>query len=382
MAALRARLFALSIPFKLTFTHAMAKRSDCDSLILELDDGTCRGYGEGLLREYVNGPAASCTDLRSVAERIQEIIEQFQNHRDPTVNIHSLRNTVLNTVWSSGDLPLVSAVEGAFLDLLCQREEKDIYELLGKQPRRQEVVYGGIIPILPDKALDMMVRGYLQHKIPCIRLKLSHDIEYNRRVLAIVRGAAGDDFDVRVDVNCAWDQDEAAAHLGLLMKNRISLVEEPLGPDRPGMKELAQKSEEYGVSYVADESAVTSGDIDAVIEDRSFSMINIRLAKNGGILRSLAIAEKADAAGLRYQLGCHVGETGISSVTGRIAGSLMEDPVYIDGSFDEYILADNITTRSFSFGIGGKAPIVRGNGIGYRIDPEKLKLYSMDVLSP
>ena len=40
---------------------------------------------------------------------------------------------------------------------------------------------------------------------------------------------------------------------------------------------------------------------------KTFGMINIRLAKNGGLLKALDMAETAAKAGLDYMCGCHVG---------------------------------------------------------------------------
>ncbi|MDY7027770.1 MAG: enolase C-terminal domain-like protein [Spirochaetota bacterium] len=392
MNDLQIRLHFLSIPFKLTFTHSQAKRSDCDSIIVEVNDGTHRGFGEAILREYVNGPDAIVSDPGAAGDRMRAIFETFGGSSGagggraagsggPSspdgIGMQTLRKVLLNTPWKNGDLPLVSAAEAAVLDLLCKRENRDIYALLDIQPRRETLTYGGVLPILSKEAIRVMLERYMKHGIRYIRLKLSQSIDHNRSILPLVRTIVGEEFDVRVDVNCAWSVDDAVAHLDLLQENGIRLVEEPLGPDRAGMFELNKQAATRGISFVADESAVSFQDVDAIIGDGSFSMLNIRLAKNGGILRSLAIAEKAAAAGLRYQLGAHVGETGISSVTGRIAASLMSDPVYIDGSFDEYILADNITARSYSFGIGGEAKIIRNEGIGYEVDPEKLEKYSL-----
>jgi muconate cycloisomerase len=85
----------------------------------------------------------------------------------------------------------------------------------------------------------------------------------------------------------------------------------------------------------------------------------------------------ARQVGLDLQAGCHVGETGILSAIGRAAASLMPDAVYVDGSYDGYILSGNITTESFTFGRGGKAPVLRGHRLGYEVDESKLKEYAL-----
>ncbi|MGC9312317.1 MAG: hypothetical protein ACP5IA_06455, partial [Sediminispirochaetaceae bacterium] len=77
MNDLHIRLHFLSIPFKLTFTHSQAKRSDCDSIIVEVDDGSHRGFGEAILREYVNGPEAIVSDPGAAGDRMKAIFAAF-----------------------------------------------------------------------------------------------------------------------------------------------------------------------------------------------------------------------------------------------------------------------------------------------------------------
>ena len=56
MTKISSRLYKLAIPFNLTFSHSEARRSVCDSRIVELGAGSHRGYGEIILRSYVNDP--------------------------------------------------------------------------------------------------------------------------------------------------------------------------------------------------------------------------------------------------------------------------------------------------------------------------------------
>ena len=89
-------------------------------------------------------------------------------------------------------------------------------------------------------------------------------------------------------------------------------------------------------------------------------------------MRSLKLEEAATARGVTSQLGCHVGETGILSAAGRVAASLMREPVYVDGSYDEYLLSENITAENLFFGRGGRAEIIRDEGLGFTIDKNAL----------
>lgn len=127
---------------------------------------------------------------------------------------------------------------------------------------------------------------------------------------------------------------------------------------------------------MADEGILSRDDVRSIASRGIYQVLNLRLAKNGGLSRVLMLAHEAETAGLTYQLGCMVGETGILSCLGRLAASLLPRPLYVEGGYDELLLSGNITTESFGFGRGGKAPIIRDRGIGYHVDEKKLAAFS------
>jgi hypothetical protein len=51
----KAEIYALKIPFKMDFTHAMALRAFSDSLILKIEGYGKKGFGEAIVRDYVSG---------------------------------------------------------------------------------------------------------------------------------------------------------------------------------------------------------------------------------------------------------------------------------------------------------------------------------------
>jgi len=67
-----------------------------------------------------------------------------------------------------------------------------------------------------------------------------------------------------------------------------------------------------GFEFIADEGALTGSDVESLVAAGGYGVLNLRLSKNGGLSRVLSLAASAQSAGLKYQLGCMVGETGIS----------------------------------------------------------------------
>ena len=378
MKIISAEAFLLKIPFKMTFSHSKADRFFSDSIILKLtalDDGgfPVRGWGEAVVREYVSGTVGSGND--GLKESFGKLL--------PFAGLELGQDFLLDAVRFSEaeveELPLLCAVETAVLDLLCRAAKTDIYGLLGIKPARETVVYGGTLPIMPPQAAEKLLGGYRKMGIKSLRLKLAGDLDYNRDIISLTRKTMGPDYDLKVDANAGWTVEQAAANIPMLREAGIRIIEEPFGREAPGhsrIRELAADGLTDGIVFMADESALTAADIRQAAEERTFGMFNIRLAKNGGLLKALGMAEEAEACGLRYMAGCHVGETGILSAAGRVSASVMAAPEYADGSYDSHLLEENITTEDLSFGPGGIAKVIRDRGLGFEIDEKKLEGYT------
>jgi len=370
-----AELYALRIPFRIDFTHSQAKRLSSDSLILELTAGSHRGYGEAVVRDYVTGSIGNGDFLRQAAVAAGDLLGSLVS-QDLTVD--ALNAWSLAIDLPDNLLPMLCAVETAALDLLCKHENIDIYTLLGTEPVRKSLVYGGTVPMLPLDFAKGLIQRYGRAGIQNLRLKIGNDIRYNRGLVELARALLGGDYDLRVDANGAWEVEEALENLSMLSDFGITTVEEPFGRDDEKLRRCLEDKRSDGFTFVADESVLSLDDLKRIVSTKTYSMINIRLSKTGGLLRSLQIDREAHANGIKDQLGCHVGETGILSAAGRVAASLMENPVYIDGSYDEYLLSENITSENLTFGRGGHAEVIRGNGLGFSIDTAALGRLSYD----
>ncbi|MBC8115151.1 MAG: dipeptide epimerase, partial [Candidatus Saccharimonas sp.] len=109
------------------------------------------------------------------------------------------------------------------------------------------------------------------------------------------------------------------------------------------------------------------------IERGTCDLFNIRLSKCGGLVNSLQLAALAHQAGLGYQLGCQVGETGILSAAGRHFASSVANIRYLEGSYDRFLVRERLTIEDITFGWGGYAPALTGSGLGVTIDEPELR---------
>jgi L-alanine-DL-glutamate epimerase-like enolase superfamily enzyme len=135
-----------------------------------------------------------------------------------------------------------------------------------------------------------------------LKIKLGSDVEEDRRrldaVLDAVPGAR-----LRLDANQGWEVDQAIEILHRLERDGlpIDLVEQPV--DRRDLTGMAQVRAAVGIPVMADESLWSPEDARRIVELGAADLLNIKLAKTGGLPAALAIADIAQEAGLACMIG-------------------------------------------------------------------------------
>jgi L-alanine-DL-glutamate epimerase-like enolase superfamily enzyme len=150
-------------------------------------------------------------------------------------------------------------------------------------------------------------------------------------------------------------------------------VEQPVFCSAGELVELAQRCE---VPLMADESLLTDDDAAALLEEPSKVWWNIRLCKNGGLVRSLRLAHLAVENGVSFVAGCMVGESSILSAAQRRFLQLAPAPRFVEGNYGRLLLSADLTTRSLHFGYAGKLEALRRPALGVVVDPVKVFRYS------
>jgi muconate cycloisomerase len=116
--------------------------------------------------------------------------------------------------------------------------------------------------------------------------------------------------------------------------------------------------------------------MERIAKESYYGMVNMRLSKCGGFRNSLKMIDYLRDHGIYFQVGCQLGESGILSAAGRILSLLCSDAVYYDGSYDEFLIEENVTLEHVTFGPGGEAGPLKGHGLGVEISPQSLERLS------
>jgi muconate cycloisomerase len=127
-----------------------------------------------------------------------------------------------------------------------------------------------------------------------------------------------------------------------------------------------------GIVLMACETASTFGAVKEIVQNGHYQMVNVKLSRNGGFRRSLSILQYLRDNSVAFQIGCSIGESGVLSAAGRVLGLLCGDAKYYDGSYDAYLLKENLTDDSVTFGYKGEAGPLPGPGLGVVISRGRL----------
>jgi len=195
-----------------------------------------------------------------------------------------------------------AAIDMALHDLLARQLGVPLHVLLGGA-LRTSVLQARILPIkapleMAAHAATLTGQGYRQ-----LKLKLSGDIALDVARVAEVRAAVGPDVVMTLDPNQSYRAKEMMAAFSRMETHGIVLIEQPVPTaDWAGLKLL---TDTLPVAIEADESALTVSDVLRLVSDRVVDVINLKVAKLGGLRKfaaAVAICETGNVA-------CRVGAT-------------------------------------------------------------------------
>jgi L-Ala-D/L-Glu epimerase len=296
------------------FTISRSTDETVDEIFVEIEHEVLTGYGEASPQEHYGESVASAAAFLTEAEPLLG---------DDPFALDEIE-TRLATV--SGELAAKAALDSALHDLCGKIAGVPVWRLLGLRragPPTSWTIWLGD----PD---DMARRAErVGNRFRRLKLKLGAgdglDVERVRAVREVT------DLPLQVDVNEAWELDEAIENVEALGGLGVQYVEQPLSAGHPAGVQLKEMSP---LPIYLDEDVHTARDIREAA--RRAHGINIKLAKSGGIREAIRMAHAARALDLGVMLGCMV-ESSLGIAAAAQMGSLC-DHVDLDGNL---LLADD-----------------------------------------
>lgn len=381
--ATQLEVFRTAIPMR-SFEHAAAARTTAEAVIVRasFSDGVI-GWGETLPRPYVTG------------ETLESVVANLRAPLWPAVRELDFAGVDAEVAARLASLPTTAdgrcinaaacAVELACLDGLMRRRGLTCPAGLlategtpGRIVPRVTGVLGSSDPARTAKRLRLM-RWF---GLVDFKLKLGLGEETDAENLAVVsrklgKALAAGRCTLRVDVNGGWTADETPGRVAELASLGVCAVEQPLYVPAGELAKLARGCE---APLIADEALLTDADADALLAEPEKVWWNVRISKNGGLLRAGRLIARAREAGATVILGCMVGETGIlSAAQRRLLQAAGESVRFVEGNYGRWLLRADVVRRSPRFGYGGKLCLLGAPGLGVEVDPDRVRRWGRSV---
>lgn len=365
-------IYRVLLHFKGEFSISQLRGFSTNTIIVETvaDGGEIRGYGEAVPIEFVTGETPESTFIN--------VVQFCENSSFPWElnDVSQIRDLVQSLPEDKLYSSATSAIEMSLLDAIGKKEKKSIIEYFPHDYYSDSVQYGATITLGDNKRVVELCDLISDLNIKILRIKMGKDLEQDKRSFEIVRSIIGEDCDIRIDPNRAWDRDLAISHLSLVKEYNVKVVEEPMPSDGFGFEELVDMIRSAGAILMACESAPTFKEVEEIVRKGYYQLINVKVGRAGGLLRIFKIIDFLRENGVSFQIGCSLGESGILSAAGRVVCLLCNDAVYYDGSYDKMLLKENTTVKDVSFDIGGMAGLLEGPGLGIEVSRENLNKFS------
>jgi muconate cycloisomerase len=266
-----------------------------------------------------------------------------------------------------------SAVETALLDAQGKRLGLPVSELLGGRRRdRLPVAWtlasGDTSRDIAEAERMLDLRRHRVFKLKIGARAMTDDIAH----VAAIKAALGDRGAVRVDLNMAWSEGEAAYGIAALADAGCELVEQPVA-STAALTRLARR---FPVALMADESLTGPESAFELARVQGADVFAVKLEQSGGASNALRVAAIADAAGiglyggtmLEGAVGTVISAHAFSTFANLQWGTELFGPLLLT----EEILAEPLDYNDFELTVPG------GPGLGVTLDEDRVAFFARD----
>jgi L-Ala-D/L-Glu epimerase / N-acetyl-D-glutamate racemase len=352
----------LRIPFTVAFRHAAAERAETATAWVEAigDDGVV-GCGESCPRTYVTGETLATA--RAFA------LKHEASLRAGVSSLDTLREWMAAHWREIDENPAAwCAIELALLDLLGKRQRAPVEMLLSMPLLEGRFCYTAVLGDSSPAGFHAMAERYLQQGFTDFKVKLSGDIQRDSEKLAVFKDRPAGSIRVRADANNLWTNSQQAIDALTHLTFPFFAIEEPIGKDRHG--DLPAIARALNCRIVLDESFVRRDQLSLLADPPSQWLVNIRVSKMGGLIRSLEAVDAARRHGVGVIVGAQVGETSLLTRAALpVARAAADRLVAQEGAFGTFLLARDTCQPPIMFGKGGvldtaSTPALAAPGLG------------------
>lgn len=301
MTITEVRTHRLVAPLHTPFVTSLRHTTVVETVVVEVvDSDGLRGFGEAPQVWRVTGESLAGTEACLRGPLAESVL-----HRSGEDLTELLRSVSAAVVANFG---AKAAVDVALHDLAARRLEVPLRALLGTS--RSQVPTDVTVSAGEPGETAATAKQRLADGFEVLKLKVGIDAATDVARMVAVRDAVGPDVRLRADANQGWTPRAAINVIRALEDAEVGLefVEQPVPAE--DLAGLARVTAAVDTPIMADESVRGLRDLVEVIERGAADLVNVKLAKCGGLAPARAMLALAAAHGV-----------------GVMVGSMMESPI-------------------------------------------------------
>jgi L-Ala-D/L-Glu epimerase len=307
-----------TIPLKRPFITAVRAATSIDVLLVEVRDSDGRsGWGE------------APTSWRVTGESVEGVSAALSGPlSDAVVGISSTEPDVASEVMAQAVVRNSSArmaLECALYDLAAQSADVPLYRYLGGNVSqvRTDMTLSAVVSDGEIDALCRTSREFVEEGMRTLKIKVGAGGD-DQKIVRAVRRAVGNDVRLRLDANQGWSPQHAVRVISSLEDAGVDLevVEQPVRAD--DIEGLAYVRSRVETPIMADESVWTTRELREVIRIGAADMVNVKIAKAGGLREAREMVRLARRNNVSVIIGCmaesHVGISAAAALASASEG--------------------------------------------------------------
>lgn len=268
-----------------------------------------------------------------------------------------------------------SAVETALLDAQGKRVGLPISELLGGRRRERlpvawTLASGDTARDIAEAEQMLDLRRHRIFKLKIGAKGLQEDIAH----VARIKHALGDRAAVRVDVNMAWSETDAAFGMAALADAGCELVEQPVA----STSALGRLVRRFPVALMADESLTGPESAFEIARVHGADVFAVKIEQSGGLFNGQRVAAIADAAGIGLYGGTML-EGAVGTIASAHLFATFANLQWGTELFGPLLLTEEILRTPLDYS-DFELTVPTGPGLGIELDDDRVARFARDGL--
>lgn len=268
-----------------------------------------------------------------------------------------------------------SALETALLDAHGKRLGVPFSELLGGRRRDRVPVAWTLASGDTDRDIAEAEQMLQERRHRVFKLKIgARDPKVDIAHVAAIKRALGDRGAVRVDVNMAWSETQAAWAIPALADAGCELVEQPVA----SAAALARLMRRFPVALMADEVLQGPDTAFEIASQHGADVFAIKIEQNGGLFAAQRVAAIADAAGIELYGGTML-EGAVSTAASAHLFATFADLQWGTELFGPLLITEEILAQPLDYS-DFELTVPAGPGLGIELDDARIQRFTRDGL--